>query len=72
MSTAKLLAILLIVGGVLGLVYGSLSIVTGHHALDLGVVQLSTWDRQRIYVPVWVGVASVALGSALLYNGKRP
>jgi len=67
----RLLAILLIVGGVLGLVYGSFSMITGHHGLDLGVVQLSSWDRQRVYVPVWMGVLAVAGGAFMLYSAKR-
>jgi hypothetical protein len=67
----KLLAIVLIVGGVLGLVYGGFTLLTGRHTLDLGFTELSAWDRERVNVPVWVGVVAVAAGAAMLYF-RRP
>ena len=66
----KLLAVLLIAGGVLGLVYGGFTLVTGHHTLDLGFTTLSAWDRERVNVPVWVGVVAIAAGAGMLYSRR--
>ncbi len=66
----RLLAIVLIVGGVLGLVYGGFTLVTGRHTLDLGFTEISAWDKERVNVPVWVGVVAIAVGAAMLYSRR--
>jgi hypothetical protein len=67
----KLLAILLIVGGILGLVYGGFTYVDGYHSVNLGFTRLSFWDRDRVNVPVWAGVLAIVGGAFMLYGPKR-
>ncbi len=71
MTPIRVLALVLIGGGVLGLVYGSFTYVSGKHELDLGIVEVTTTDRETVNIPVWVGVAGIVAGSALLFL-KRP
>jgi uncharacterized membrane protein YidH (DUF202 family) len=67
----KVIALLLIVGGVLGLVYGSFSYTKETHEAKLGPVELSVKDRQTVNVPVWAGVGAIVIGGALLLFGGR-
>lgn len=71
MSPLRILAIVLIVGGVLALAYGSFTYTSGSHDLDLGVMELSVKDRDTVNVPVWAGVAAVAAGVLLFVVRRR-
>lgn len=70
MNPLRILAIVLIAGGVLGLAYGSFTYISGSHDMDLGVVDLSWKDRETVNVPVWAGVAGIAAGVVLLFARK--
>jgi len=67
----KILAIVLIVAGVLGLVYGGFSYTQETHNAKLGPLELSVQDKERVNIPVWAGVVSVAVGSGLLLLRRR-
>jgi hypothetical protein len=73
MNFVKVIGIALIVGGVLGLVYGGFSYTKESHEMKLGPIELSVKEKQSVNVPVWAGVAAVAAGAALLLfgGGKR-
>jgi multidrug transporter EmrE-like cation transporter len=72
MNGIKILAIALIVGGVLGLVYGSFTYTKETHEANLGSLELSVKDKETVNVPVWVGVGAVGVGAALLlFAGKK-
>lgn len=71
MSGVKIAAILLIVAGILGLVYGGFSYTKGSHDAKVGPIELSVKDRQRVNVPVWAGVGAIVAGGALLVFGGR-
>ena len=71
MSATKIAAIVLIVAGILGLVYGGFSYTKDTHEAKLGPLELSVKDRQRINVPVWAGVAGVVVGGALLLFSRK-
>lgn len=73
MNAVKLLAVVLIVAGTLGLVYGSFSYTKETHEAKLGPIELSVKDKETINVPVWAGVGSIAAGVVLLVmGGKKP
>ena len=71
MSLTKIAALLLIVAGVLGLVYGSFSYTKQTHEAKLGPIELSVKEQQTVNVPVWVGAAAVVAGLALLALGNK-
>jgi hypothetical protein len=64
----KLIAIVLIVIGVIGLMYGGFSFTTQTHKANLGPIDLSTIDRHTVYIPVGVGVAALVVGIVLLLS----
>ena len=71
MSALKIVAIVLIVGGVLGLIYGGFSYTKQTHDVKLGPVEFSVKDKERVNVPVWAGVVAIVAGTALLVVRKK-
>lgn len=66
MNPIKIAAILLIVGGVLGLAYGSFTYTKETHDAKLGPIELKVKDRETVNIPVWAGVSAVLVGGLLL------
>lgn len=71
MNAVKLAAIVLIVAGVLGLVYGSFSYTKETHQAKLGSLELSVKDKETVNVPVWAGVGAIVIGGVLLLVGSK-
>ena len=72
MSAIKIAAIVLIIAGILGLVYGSFSYTKDTEEVKLGPLELSMKEKQTVNIPVWAGVGSIVAGSALLlFAGKK-
>jgi hypothetical protein len=71
MSGLKILAIILIAAGVLGLIYGSFSFTKETHKVDLGPIDFSVKEKERVNIPVWAGVGAIAGGVLLLVAGGR-
>ena len=66
MSGIKILAILLIIGGVLGLLYGSFTYTKETHDAKIGPLELSVKDKETVNVPVWAGIGAIVVGGILL------
>lgn len=66
MSAQKIAAILLIVLGALGLIYGGFSYTKERHEANLGPVHFSVDEKERVNIPLWVGVAALVVGGVLL------
>ena len=71
MNTIKLVGIVLIVAGLLGLVYGSFSYTRDTHEAKLGPIVLSAKETETVNVPVWAGVGAIVAGALLLLMGNR-
>jgi len=72
MNTVKVIAIILIIAGVLGLVYGGFSYTKDTTVVKLGPLEVSAKERQTVNVPMWTGVGAIAIGGLLLvFGGKR-
>ncbi|WP_137917898.1 hypothetical protein [Hydrogenophaga sp. 2FB] len=71
MNAARLVGIVLIVAGVLGLVYGSFSYTKDTEAVKLGPLELSVKQKETVNVPVWAGVGAIVIGAALLVLGGK-
>jgi multidrug transporter EmrE-like cation transporter len=65
-SAVKIVGIVLIVAGILGLVYGKFSYTKETHGVKLGPLELSVKDKQTVNVPVWAGVGAIVVGGLLL------
>lgn len=71
MSTARILALALIAAGVLGLVYGSFTYTKNTHTTKLGPIEFSVKEKQTVNVPLWAGVAAIAVGAGFLLVAGR-
>jgi len=70
MNAVKMLAVVLIVLGALGLAYGSFTYTKETHQAKIGPIELSVKDKETVNIPVWVGVAAMAAGAFLLLARK--
>ena len=71
MSAIKILGIVLIVGGILGLVYGGFSYTKESHEAKIGPITLSVTEKDRVNVPMWVGIGAIVVGGLILVFGSR-
>jgi hypothetical protein len=66
MNSIKIMAIVLIVAGVLGVMYGKFSYTKETHEAKLGSLEMSFKEKETVNVPAWAGVAAIAAGAAML------
>ena len=71
MSRIKVLAIVLIVAGILGLVYDRFTYTKESHDLKIGSLEVSVKDKETINVPMWCSVGAIAVGALLLLGRNR-
>ena len=71
MSGSKIIAIVLIVAGILGLVYGKFTYTKETHDAKIGPIEMSIKDKETVNVPVWAGIGAIVIGAGLLVEGGR-
>ena len=71
MNAVKVVALVLIVAGVLGLAYGSFTYTKETHTTTLGPIELSVKDKETVNVPVWADVGAIVIGGVLLLFGSK-
>src|SRR5258706_9268643 len=71
MNAMKMVGIALIVGGVLGLMYGGFTYTKETHEAKIGPLVLSVVDKETVNVPIWVGVGAVVMGGLLIAFGNK-
>jgi hypothetical protein len=67
MDAIKIVALVLIVAGILGLAYGSFSFTKETHEAKIGPLELSVKEKETINIPVWAGVGAIVIGGILLF-----
>lgn len=70
---ARVIGIILIVAGALGLGYRSITYTKETHQAQVGPLKFAVKDTETVNVPVWLGVGAIVLGGVLLLvgGGKR-
>ena len=71
MSVTKIIGVVLIVAGTLGLIYGGFSYTKEKHDVNLGPLKFSMAEKERVNVPVWAGVGAIVVGGALLLFASK-
>jgi len=72
MNPVKVIAIVLVIAGVLGLAYGGFSYTKDTTVVKIGPLEGSAKEKQTVNVPMWTGVGAVVIGGLLLvFGGKR-
>jgi len=71
MNAMKMVGIVLLVAGILGLVYGGFTYTKETHETKIGPLTLSVTDKETVNVPIWAGVGAIVLGGVLLVVGGK-
>ena len=71
MNPVKLVAIVLVVAGLLGLVYGGFSYTKDTTVVKLGPIEISAKEKQTVNVPRWAGIGAIVVGGLLLVLGGK-
>ena len=71
MNASKIIGIVLIVAGALGLGYGSFTFTKDTHTAAIGPLTLSVKEKETVNVPVWAGIAAIVAGGLVLLAGSR-
>jgi TRAP-type C4-dicarboxylate transport system permease small subunit len=71
MNSIKLVAVILIVAGILGLAYGGFSYTKDTTVVKLGPIEVSAKEKQTVNVPMWAGIGAIVVGGLLLVMGGR-
>ena len=71
MNPVRLIGIVIIVAGALGLLYGSFSYTQATHGVKLGPIELSVIEKETVNVPMWAGIGAIVAGGLLLAFGSK-
>ncbi len=72
MNGTRMIAMILIIAGALGLLYGGFSTMKDSKTIKLGSMELSVRQRETINIPAWTGVGAIVVGGLLLIlEGKK-
>jgi hypothetical protein len=71
MTPTKIIGILLLVGGLLGLVLGGFSFTKETHKASLGPISMSVEEKQTVNIPLWASIAALVAGAAVLVVGSK-
>jgi len=71
MNSTKLLGIILIVAGGLGLAYGGFSYTKETTGVKLGPIELKVQEKERVNVPLIISAGAIVLGAFLLVVGRK-
>ena len=66
MSGLKILAVVLLVLGILGLAYGGFTYTKRTHTADVGPIHIAIPEKETVNIPLWAGVGAVVVGGVLL------
>jgi uncharacterized membrane protein len=67
----KIVAIVLIVAGIVGLLYGKFVYTKETHKASVGSIELSIQEKRTVNVPLWAGVGAIVVGGALLVVPRK-
>jgi len=71
MSSTKIIALVLIIAGALGLAYGKFTYTKETHDAKIGPIELSVKDKETVNVPMWAGIGAIVVGAGLLLASGR-
>ncbi|WCM88313.1 hypothetical protein [Acidovorax sp. NCPPB 3576] len=66
MNPTRLIAIVLIVAGALGLAYGGFSYTKDTTVVKVGPLEISAKEKETVNIPLWMGIGAIAVGGLLL------
>ena len=70
-SALKIVALVLIAAGIIGLVYGGITYTKTTHDAKVGPFEFSIKDKETVNIPVWAGVGAIVVGGVLLFARRK-
>jgi LPXTG-motif cell wall-anchored protein len=67
----KIMAIVLIVAGSLGLAYGQFSYTKEAQYAKAGPFKLMVKQKRTVNIPTWAGIGGIVVGASLLFFTRR-
>lgn len=71
MSATKILGIILLAGGLLGLVYGHFEYTKETHEGQIGPIKFSVAEKETAVIPSWASIGVMVIGAVLLVAGRK-
>jgi len=72
MNAVKIIGIVLIAAGALGLAIGGFSYTKETHKANLGPIAFSVQEKERVAIPMWASIAAIVAGTGMLvFGGKK-
>lgn len=71
MNIQKIIAIIFVVIGTLGLAYGGFSYTSDVHKADLGSLHMAVSEHEQVNIPISVGVTFIIVGGVMLVLPKK-
>jgi TRAP-type C4-dicarboxylate transport system permease small subunit len=71
MNAMKLVALVLVIGGILGLAYGGFSYTKENHEAKIGPIELNVKEKEHVNIPMWAGIGAIVIGGALLLTKSK-
>ena len=66
MTPIRIVAIVLLILGALGVAYGGFTYTKDTHTADIGSLHLSVDEKEHVNIPQWAGFGALLLGAVLL------
>lgn len=70
MSITRIVGLLLVVAGALGLAYGGFSYTEERQEVKLGALEFAIKETKHVPIPEWAGIAAIIAGGVLLVAGR--
>jgi hypothetical protein len=67
----KLLGILLIVAGVIGVIYGGFTYTSHKKAVDMGPIQIDKTEHHSVPIPPILGAVAILAGGAMVFGSGK-
>ncbi len=71
MNSTRIIGIVLIAAGLLGIGLGGFSFTEQTHKASLGPINLSVAEEKKVNIPVWLSIGAIVAGAALLVAGSK-
>lgn len=71
MSGTKIIGIILLVAGLLGLAYGHFEYTKETHQGQFGPFSFSVAEKETAVIPSWASIAAIVAGVVLLVTGRK-
>jgi len=71
MNIARIIGILLLVAGALGLAYGGFSFTKETHKAEIGSLKLSVDEKEHVNIPTYAGIGLIIVGGFLLLVRRK-